>query len=175
MGSYESRSVERDPTTAILFFGCRPTQSDFIEAYESTTRYMQMVLAHIPSQTTSTGLQAIGFQSAKHRQWASSFLGISAPALQEEAHRLLLGQTVQHQSVNDLAMASKGPQANVTKAVPKITQFFTPDTPASELRSESQVEVERGSSDLQVPGPLEKPTTAHLDEYRRVSLFLVRI
>jgi hypothetical protein len=149
----------------LVTFGFGATQFDFVEVHNRSDRDMQMVLSKIPSQTTSSGLQALGFQSANKRQLASSFLAISAPAIQDGAHRLLLDKAVPHQSVFDLAMGNSTTQANI-KIAPKITEFFIPETPVSRLLPRA----EDGSLEDEQPVPLGKPTTVHLERYREVSL-----
>lgn len=167
MGTVESRSTSADPTTAILAFGFGATQSDFVEVYKRSVRNMEMVLSKIPSQQTPSGLQALGFQSAKSRQWGSSFLGISAPPLQEEAHRLLLDLSVPHQTLQDLAMQHVATQPKIPQPPPKITQSFNTNTPVPDLPPKSQVQSPQASLDRQASRPLDTPTTAHLEEYRK--------
>jgi hypothetical protein len=178
MGTQKSVSDSADATIAILSFGFGATQSDFVEVYQRASRNMEMVLSRIPSQQTSSGLQSLGFQSAKKRQWASSFLGISAPAIQEEAHWLLLDLPVPHQTVKDLAMEDALHSPKPKGSAPKITRFFSMDTPMSggvstegdeEVAQEDPEETGQEVSGYQRARPLDKPTIAHLEEYRKVS------
>lgn len=124
MGTYESRSASSDPTTAILYFGRRRQQSDSVEIFENTNRYMGMVLAPIPSQFAASGLPSIGFQSAKNRRWASSFLGSSALDLQVESHRLLLDLPVPNQTVSDLGMGTMVMDAEKVSRSNKVTPIL---------------------------------------------------
>jgi hypothetical protein len=143
-----------------------PIFSDFRKFYQSSGSRMKLVMSKIPGRASANGHSSLGFQSADGLQWISTAWGITSPILQEEAHRLLLGIPIPHQTVRDLAIeGSPRPHRTATK----ITQFLKANTPVPGLPSETPVhppQVSRASSPCR---PLDKPTSVHLEEYRRVS------
>jgi len=108
-----------------------PILSDFREFYQLSDSRMELIMSKIPGQASANGHSSLGFQSRNGLQWISTAWSITSPILQGEAHRLLLGLPVPHQTVRDLAMDHTASRHKVTKPPPKITQFFSKDSTVS--------------------------------------------
>lgn len=173
-------SISRDRSPALIakIEHCwAPILSDFRGFYQLSDSRMELIMSKIPGQASANGHSSLGFQSTNGLQWISTAWGIICPILQDEAHRLLLGLPVPHQTVRDLAMDHTASRHKVTKPAPKITQFFSMDTTVFGVTTGDQVEVAQdGDENMQEKiehqgqaGPLDKPTVARLEEHRRVS------
>jgi hypothetical protein len=102
------------------------------------------VLSVIPGQRQINGLVPLGLRSATHRQWLAHSMGqgILRVETQREAHELLMGRPVDHQSLRELSISTNGP----------------PGPP-----------VDTSTIVLPTIPNLDKPRLHHVDQYRIVS------
>jgi hypothetical protein len=124
---------------------CRPHTSDFLEEYHNLeNQAFRVVLSVIPGQRHTNGPVPLGIRSATHRQWLAHSMGqgILRVETQPEAHELLMGRPVDHQSLRELSITTNGLPG------PPV------DTPAVAMPTTPN---------------LDKPRLHHVDEYRVVS------
>lgn len=157
-------SLASDPTWGVLQFSLIPLQSDFIEVYKGTGN-MDLVMVKIPGRFTADGLASLGFKSIKNG-------GVTRPALQDEAHQLLLDLPIPHQTVSDLSLV-RGPTP-VNPPTRTLDQFFNiprrSTIPATVPRvgEADKQDVAQDHAEFTVPGPsrraLLKPTNVQFKE-----------